>query len=338
MQSDEDPEPMIEYGSLEEMDAWLTQLDSTKPSPASRQNATREPSKAPNTRHTLSDVTQENTPTTSHSLFASKEPTAPASKTPTKTLQQQLETNQDSSKSNKTFYSNDKKVNMTSDKSDGISENMWLESLLEEQNKSEKEAEALENSADLSKLLATTTTATPPDKVKKNRGEIPTQTQPLVRYQRIIAAILWIAGCSVLILLLLAQYVIFNLNTLMKTPEHAARLQAICSMAACSLPYADITALSTTDPTYRASRIAAAAEFSDIEVNLVNQSAQAQLLPDLKVRIYKNDAIIGEFIAAPKDYVLGAQQQLNAMRSQPLMFTVPIAASQISKVTIDVIY
>ncbi len=45
------------------------------------------------------------------------------------------------------------------------------------------------------------------------------------------ALILWLSGCLVLVMLLFAQYVIFNLETLIKDPDHAARLQAVCAVA-----------------------------------------------------------------------------------------------------------
>lgn len=152
------------------------------------------------------------------------------------------------------------------------------------------------------------------------------------------ALLLWLSGCLVLVMLLFAQYVIFNLETLIKNPEHAARLQAVCAVAACSLPSADLAALNISNLKVEPSNIKAANAFSDIEAWLVNQSVQPQLLPSLKVSIYGTDSLIGEFIAMPGDYLASPQNLLTAEQIKPLMFTIPITHEQISKITIDPIY
>lgn len=170
------------------------------------------------------------------------------------------------------------------------------------------------------------------DKIKARMQPAPLQRQTSA------ATILWSAGCLVLALLLFAQYVIFNLDTLIKTPAHAARLQTVCSIAACSLPSADLDALIVAELSHRPSRINAADTFSDIKADLVNQSMHAQLFPNLKVSIYGANALIGEFIALPEDYLLGPQSQLGAENSKSVMFTVPVTARQISQITVSPIY
>ena len=156
--------------------------------------------------------------------------------------------------------------------------------------------------------------------------------------QTSIASVLWLAGCLVLMLLLFAQYIIFNLNTLIKNPAHAARLQTVCSIVICSLPNADLSKLSITDLSYRSSRVNTNDNFSDIKANLVNTDTQAQLLPSLKVSVYNTDGLLGSFIAVPDDYLLSSQNQLAGQAHQSVMFTVPIAVQHIHQVRIDVIY
>ena len=156
--------------------------------------------------------------------------------------------------------------------------------------------------------------------------------------KRSIASLLWTLGCLVLALLLFAQYVIFNLDNLVKNPAYAARLQTLCSIAACSLPSANLAALSTSDIGHQPSRIKTADTFSDISITLNNQSTQAQLLPHVKVSVYGDSALIGEFIAAPQDYLLSTQSQLGASSRKQLLFTVPVANTQISKVSAEPIY
>ena len=153
-----------------------------------------------------------------------------------------------------------------------------------------------------------------------------------------IATILWTLGCLVLALLLAAQYVIFNLETLVKDPLNAERLQTVCAIAACGLPSADLEALTVTTPNHLSSQIKTTGEFSDISATLINQSSQAQLYPDIKVSVYGDEGLIGEFIASPKDYLLGKQSQLAASSGRQLLFTVPIANEQIRDVTMMPLY
>jgi predicted Zn finger-like uncharacterized protein len=309
MEIDDSPESITAYGSLEEMDAWLSQSDTSD----ATDNASTAPAKA---------VPEKSTPAASDML---KKPAA-ASVSSTD--------------------ANDIHANVATTSGNDTSENAWLEALLKAQQDSDnalpdEDAADKQDNTDLSQLLENIGMATNnKEKISQARtNRIHTHTQQgSTPSKNPIATILWLVGSLILILLLLAQYVIFNLDTLIKNPDHAARLQTVCSMAACSLPHADIADLSTTEPSYRPSRIKAAAAFSDIETSLVNQSQHSQLLPNIKVTIYGDNALIGAFIAPPKDYLLSPQSQIAAESSKSMMFTVPVATNQINNITIDVIY
>ena len=142
----------------------------------------------------------------------------------------------------------------------------------------------------------------------------------------------------VLALLLFAQYVIFNLDNLVKNPVYAQRLQAICSIAACSLPSADLSAFAITNASHKASQVQTTGAFSDVSATLNNQSAKSQLYPNVKVSVYGADNLIGEFIAAPNDYLLSKQSQLAAESDRQLLLTIPIANVQIREVTLLPMY
>ncbi len=214
-----------------------------------------------------------------------------------------------------------------------LCDNSWLEKLLEEKSDNQ---DSNQTDTDLAQLL--TKMGVPikdENKISQARRQ-PKQIQNSISIS--ISALLWVMGCLVLVLLLFAQYVIFNLDTLMKNPAHAERLQKICAIAACSLPSADLTALKITSLEHRSSKLSATNAFSDVQATLANQSSQAQLLPSLKVSIYGIDATIGEFIAMPEDYLLSPQNQLAAEGRKQLLFTIPVANNQINSVTIDPIY
>lgn len=234
-------------------------------------------------------------------------------------------------KSTSSSVSNDINANI-----DDTTDNLWLEKLLNDQNKNE---EIQQDDTDLSRLLLdmgvplTDEDNTSDERVRRAQDRfIPTPKK------RSAASVLWILGCLVLALLLFAQYAIFNLETLVKNPTHAKRLQAICAAAACSLPSADINALSITNANHKSSQIKINGAFSDVSATLNNQSANAQLYPDVKVSVYGSDNLIGEFIAAPEDYLLSKQSQLAADSSRRLLFTIPVSNAKIREVSISPLY
>ena len=314
MEIEDFEEEDLEYGSLDSMDAWLTQATDSNPTAIKDKNI----HSAKNNSKTLDK--------SSH-LSVSPVENASLVKTPL---------NEDSSAAHVALSSaaaNDINANI-----DDNADESWLEKLLKEQNQSE---DIETNQTDLSELLASMGVSIKDEdhtnalRIKQQQAQDKFSPTPA---RRSIASLLWTLGCLVLILLLFAQYVIFNLDDLVKNPAHAERLQKVCAIAACSLPSANLAALSTSDIKHQPSRIKTASSFSDISITLNNQSAQAQLLPHVKVSVYGDNALIGAFIAAPEDYLLSTQSQLGASSRKQLLFTVAVANAQISKVSVEPIY
>ena len=314
MEIEDFEEEDLEYGSLDSMDAWLTQATDSNPTAIKDKNI----HSAKNNSKTLDK--------SSH-LSVSPVENASLVKTPL---------NEDSSAAHVALSSaaaNDINANI-----DDNADESWLEKLLKEQNQSE---DIETNQTDLSELLASMGVSIKDEdhtnalRIKQQQAQDKFSPTPA---RRSIASLLWTLGCLVLILLLFAQYVIFNLDDLVKNPAHAERLQKVCAIAACSLPSANLAALSTSDIKHQPSRIKTASSFSDISITLNNQSAQAQLLPHVKVSVYGDNALIGAFIAAPEDYLLSTQSQLGASSRKQLLFTIPVANAQISKVSVEPIY
>ena len=314
MEIEDFEEEDLEYGSLDSMDAWLTQATDNTPTAIKDKNI----HSAKNNSKTLDK--------SSH-LFVNPVENASLVKT---------SLNEDSSAAHVALSSsaaNDIHANI-----DDNADESWLEKLLKEQNQSE---DTTKDQTDLSELLASMGVSIKDEdhtnalRVKQQQAQDKFSPTPV---RRSIASLLWTLGCLVLILLLFAQYVIFNLDDLVKNPAHAERLQKVCAIAACSLPSANLAALSTSDIKHQPSRIKTASSFSDISITLNNQSAQAQLLPHVKVSVYGDNALIGAFIAAPEDYLLSMQSQLGASSRKQLLFTVAVANAQISKVSVEPIY
>ena len=314
MEIEDFEEEDLEYGSLDSMDAWLTQATDSNPTAIKDKNI-----------HSAKN----NSKTLDKSSHLSVSPVENASLVKTSL-------NEDSSAAHVALSSaaaNDIHANI-----DDNADESWLEKLLKEQNQSE---DTTKDQTDLSELLASMGVSIKDEdhtnalRVKQQQAQDKFSPTPA---RRSIASLLWTLGCLVLILLLFAQYVIFNLDDLVKNPTHAERLQKLCAIAACSLPSANLVALSTSDIKHQPSRIKTASSFSDISVTLNNQSPQTQLLPHVKVSVYGDNALIGAFIAGPEDYLLSTQSQLGASSRKQLLFTVPVANAQISKVSVEPIY
>ena len=314
MEIEDFEEEDLEYGSLDSMDAWLTQA-------------------------------------TDNNLTAIKDKNIHSAKNNSKTLDKSSHLsvspveNTSLVKTSLNEYSSAAHVALSSTAANDIHANIddnadesWLEKLLKEQNQSE---DVPKDQTDLSELLASMGVSLKDEDHAKaahlNQQQTEAKFSPTPA-RRSIASLLWTLGCLVLALLLFAQYVIFNLDNLVKDPAHAERLQKVCAIAACSLPSANLAALSTSDIKHQPSRINTDSSFSDISITLNNQSPQAQLLPHVKVSVYGDNALIGEFIAAPQDYLLSTQSQLGAQNRKQLLFTVPVANAQISKVSVAPVY
>lgn len=304
MDIDEPEDSIVEYDSLDSMDAWLTQVCDTH-SATTTDNSTNTFSKTNNKSQEQFVAPPTDRIATEHSSMTQEVLSSTAA--------------------------NDIHASIN-DKAD----NSWLETLLEEQNK--REAKSVD-STDLSQLLIDmgVPLRDEDNSVTERANKADAQFAPTSTTHS-IASILWILGCLVLALLLAAQYVMFNLETLVKNPANAQRLQTVCSIAACSLPSADLTALTITNPSHRSSQIKTTGAFSDISATLNNQSTKAQLYPNIKVSVYGTDNLIGEFIAAPNDYLLGKPSQLAASNNRQLLFTIPVDNAQIREITMTPLY
>lgn len=215
-------------------------------------------------------------------------------------------------------------------------DNAWLEGLLQEKESTATKSAAHNDHTDLSELLSQMGMEADRVTAKPHRPASRTDTfsQPLP-----VASILWAIGCVVLILLLFAQYLIFNADAIIKNPEKASTLHSICAIASCSLPAANLQQLTMADSMHRPSQVKDADFFSDIGVDIVNQSDNSQLLPSLLIKVYgDNNILLGDFLAEPEDYLLSPQTQMAASSTLPVLFTIPIENQHITQVAIQPLY
>lgn len=334
MEIDAATEDVTDYSSVDDMDAWLDQLEATSivTPPQAKPQSQSEPSQQSAASHT------------------STKPILPSAAT----LPQDLASSFSDNKSrhhNNDHAQNPKNQALPSAPFNGESfesadpnaksDNDWLESLLAAQNSETLPSLAKTEDPELAEMLThlgmmgDDEARLEKERQDKIAARLKLSSAPPAQS---MATFLWSLGCLVLVLLLAAQYVIFNLDTLIKKPAYAAKLQSLCAIAACSLPNADIDNIAMSAVTIRPSQVKASDSFSDIQASLINQGETLQLLPNMKVSLYSNDTLAGEFIALPEDYILAHESQIGANHQKPIMFTVPIAAKKLQKVTIEPFY
>lgn len=231
---------------------------------------------------------------------------------------------------------NDTSMQASVDQRQNTDDGTWLEGLLQEKDPIASQDTALTDNTDLSELLAKMGMEADHSAPKPHRpaAQADTFRQPLP-----IASTLWAIGCVILVMLLFAQYLIFNADNIIKNPEKASTLHSICAIASCSLPAADLQQLTMADSMHRPSQVKDAEFFSDIGADIVNQSDNSQLLPSLLIKVYgDNNVLLGDFLAEPEGYLLSPQTQIAASSTLPVLFTIPIEDQQITQVAIQPLY
>lgn len=150
-----------------------------------------------------------------------------------------------------------------------------------------------------------------------------------------VTTLLWLIGCLLLIALLIVQYAVFNINTLIKDPEHNAQLIEVCELLSCSLPSANLNELIIQNLQHEATT----SNQTNIKASITNQGAHSQLYPNLKVSISGQNGLIGEFVAEPKDYLLSEEQtEIASTHENYFMFTIPVDDTTVSNIDIQPFY
>ncbi len=145
--------------------------------------------------------------------------------------------------------------------------------------------------------------------------------------------LLWLIGCVLLVTLLLVQYAIFNVNSLVKNPESQAKLDKVCKILSCSLPSADLNNIRISNIQHGAVN-----NETNIVASITKLASVKQLYPNLKISIYGMNGLLGELIVQPKDYLLSEKQIEMANSETFFMLTVPINNNEINNINIVPFY
>lgn len=153
------------------------------------------------------------------------------------------------------------------------------------------------------------------DTLQKVFAHAPT-TQQLATKRSFFGQLMWAIGCVILLGLLIVQYTLFNLDTIIKNPQHAKRVESFCKIAKCVTPSADISNINVQ------SSYKNYADGTDIVILITNRNQKEQLYPDLLVRLKSADgAVVGDFIASRRDYLAESQKSILGNQQKRIMLT-----------------
>ncbi len=172
---------------------------------------------------------------------------------------------------------------------------------------------------------------------KRVLTESPDETQD-IHQKSPMAFIIWSIGCALLVVLLLVQYTIFNVNSLVRKPSTKATLSTVCKILSCSLPSADVNNLHIGNIEHKASSVGNPNTESDIVASITSLNDKKQLYPNFKITIHGFNGLLGELVIQPKDYLLSEKQIEMASSESFFMLTVPINNNEIMKVDVVPFY
>lgn len=161
----------------------------------------------------------------------------------------------------------------------------------------------------------------------------PSQEQ-LAKKRSVGLSLLWVLGCLMLVGLLFVQYVIFNADTIAKTPQKAGIAGTLCGVLPCPKASADIGAFSITHTT----KPSDADHATDIIAIMQNTSGAEQLYPNLKITLNGNSGIVGEAALTPADYLTNEQRLIAPATQKRFMLTFDVDSSAVKSITIEPFY
>lgn len=151
-------------------------------------------------------------------------------------------------------------------------------------------------------------------------------------------ALVWGIGSVILLVLLLLQYVIFNIETLMKNPSTARTLTKVCSLSPidCQLARANTDVIDSRVLVLTPTR--GNHNQSDLVFTLKNTSRGAVLYPNLKITLRSGNEPKAQFILTPSQYISPAVSQMSAQQLKPVKLRIDYPRRKFEQVNIDMFY
>ena len=149
--------------------------------------------------------------------------------------------------------------------------------------------------------------------------------------------IVWGLGSLLLIFLLAAQYIIFNINTLITSKTNAALLSTIChKIPACQLPLAD-TGLIDVQMLALAPSSKQAGQ-TDVVFTLTNTTDNHIIYPSVKVSLRNGNTILAQTLLTPTDYLEAGNNYLMPHQIKPIKLRIDFPKTKVQAANIELVY
>lgn len=149
--------------------------------------------------------------------------------------------------------------------------------------------------------------------------------------------IIWGLGSLLLVFLLAAQYIIFNINTLITSKANAAVLSNIChKIPACQLPIADtglidVQMLALAHSSKQAGK-------TDLVFTLTNSTDNNIVYPSVKVSLRSGNTILAQTLLTPTDYLEAGNNYLMPHQIKPVKLRIDFPKTKVQAANIELIY
>ena len=149
--------------------------------------------------------------------------------------------------------------------------------------------------------------------------------------------IIWGLGSLLLIFLLAAQYIIFNINTLITSKTNAALLSTIChKVPACQLPLADtelidVQMLALAHSSKQAGK-------TDLVFTLTNTTDNNIVYPSVKVSLRSGNTILAQTLLTPNHYLEGGNNYLMPHQIKPIKLRIDFPKTKVQAANIELVY
>ena len=149
--------------------------------------------------------------------------------------------------------------------------------------------------------------------------------------------IVWGLGSLLLIFLLAAQYIIFNIDTLISSTTNAAVLSTIChKIPACQLPIAD-TGLIDVQMLALAHSSKQAGQ-TDVVFTLTNTTDNNIIYPSVKVSLRNGNTILAQTLLTPTDYLEAGNNYLMPHQIKPIKLRIDFPKTKVQAANIELVY
>ena len=149
--------------------------------------------------------------------------------------------------------------------------------------------------------------------------------------------IVWGLGSLLLVFLLAAQYIIFNIDTLITSKANAAVLSTIChKIPACQLPLADtelidVQMLALAHSSKQAGK-------TDLVFTLTNTTDNNIVYPSVKVSLRSGNTILAQTLLTPSHYLEAGNNYLMPHQIKPIKLRIDFPKTKVQAANIELVY